>query len=146
MYKKKNIANWEAHCWIVHTLRLFFMSCPSLYGGLRAPSKGLSSITSYSAAQQTVWVLSLWCHPHRSGMFCAILAHTNNLLRSLHALKEILHGEALKFEVSCAFLSLLRAPLFPGPNVLASQGLALLFLEPFPRCAWPLVKKGWWGI
>lgn len=145
MYNKYT-ADWEAHYWLIHALKLFFMSCPSLYGELRAPSKGLFPITSYIAAQHAMWVLSLWCHSHRSGMFCAILAHANNLHRSIHALKEILHAEMLKSEISYAFLSLLRAPIFPGPNASASQGLALLFLEPSPRSAWPLVKKGWWGV
>lgn len=68
-------------------------------------------------------------------MFCAVLAHAYSILRSIHALKEILDGEEFKVEVSYAFLSLLGDPIFPGPNASASPGLAWLFLEPFSRSA-----------
>lgn len=60
------------------------------------------------------------------------LAHFNNLLGSTHALKKILNGEALKFEVSYKFLSLLRDHISHGSNASESQGLALLFLDPSP--------------
>lgn len=57
---------------------------------------------------------------------------SNNPLRSIRALQKTLNGETLKFAVSCEFLALPRAPVFPASNASESQGRALLFLDPSP--------------
>lgn len=92
----------------------------------------VSTVAFYTAAPQTVWWPPSVTLFSRLQMYSPSPALFNNLFRSIHALRKILDGETLKSEVSCKFLSLLRAHIFPGSNASESQGLALLFLDPSP--------------